>query len=204
MVNYLLEYQHRNRTDTSDGSSTVVGPVLHFYFDGNEQNYLTANNLFRSLTKQLVAYLPNEPFELEASIKALYGPDSAPPSHEEMVTIVLLPLLKLFPNPFMLVDGLNESGARDSTAILEGFCSILAEPECSARVFISGRDELNVTERIPGAVRVWIDSSKNEADIERVTQYQIDRCMRTCRTISDNPETVKLIETTLIAKAKGM
>jgi hypothetical protein len=130
-----------------------------------------------------------------------YGPKQRPPSLEEVVDELLIPLLAVVDESTLIVDGVDECSQKEVQKLLTVFRKILAD--CPCRIFISSREDVDITQRIPGSVRLRITPENTKADIELFIDHKIES-MQHDRRISDNEDMLIYIKQQLLNKADRM
>jgi hypothetical protein len=120
--------------------------------------------------------------------------------------VVLDTLIPLFretnaPDPIFLVDGVDECSRQEISDVLWGFRQLLSRLSC--RVFISGREEVNALQGIPGTTCIWITAENTRADLEVFVKEEI-KAKQYDRLISNNEKVLEAIATELLARADGM
>jgi hypothetical protein len=85
-------------------------------------------------------------------------------------------LSELLPSTTYVVDGLDECQLQKTRKVLKVFQKILSQH--GTRVFISGRETLEVTNSIPDSIAVVISDEDNREDIRRFIEWKIEAKMR--------------------------
>ncbi|KAG9529935.1 ankyrin, partial [Aureobasidium melanogenum] len=173
-------------------------PVVHFYFDSNNRNTLTADALLRSYVKQFLRYLyktqKKPPMLISDTIKRIFGKRDYQPDHTQLMQKLLRPLIQHFNSSFLIVDGLDLCSPQEYHIVLECFSSLLKIP--SVKIIICGRHELDIARRFPGSERLEVTHEKAAGDVALfIKQYmeqhdikflwarlQIDVLWQTCDT----------------------
>jgi hypothetical protein len=167
---------------------------------------LTTAALLRSYVKQFLRHLygvhSEPPRPIVDTIKRLFGSRTKQIDTTELVDKILKPLIQKFKGSFLVVDGLDLCSPQECKTALDCFSSLLQET--SAKLIICGRDELNVTRRLPGSMRLRITRAKTKRDLELfVKQYIEDRILKDGPRSNDE-NTLARIKDTLIDHAEGM
>jgi len=136
-----------------------------------------------------------------AQIFEFYGPKKCRPNVRELMDEILLPLLDVVEGIAFFVDGVEECGEEEIQTILAEFRKLLTFPSC--RVFISSREEVDISKRIPGLVRIRITPENTKADMELFIDNQVET-MQFKRPISDNQDMLDYIKRELLKKADRM
>jgi hypothetical protein len=192
---------------TVEKSNYFGRPVLHFIYDHSFRQHLTAAALFESYIKQLLVYLEGSnkvcPSSIIARLLEFYGPNRPRPDAQELVVEVLKPLYGTIKDigAVFLVDGVDECSPQEVPEILKGLRQLLCSPSC--QVFISCREEVNVSRGIPGAARIWITTEDTKADLEIFVDKEIEE-NQFVRQISNSEVVLNRIRNELIDMADGM
>lgn len=180
-------------------------PVLYYFFNHSFRTHLTARSLYESYTKQLLYYLESIqkicPRNVITQITEFYGPKKRPPSLDEVVEDLIIPLLMTEAECIFIVDGLDECGTKETQEVLRVFKKLLATPSC--RVLIACREEVDIIRRIPGSVRIRITPEKSKADMKLFIGHKLED-MQSDRRISESEDMLKYIEQELMKRADRM
>ncbi|KAH8719449.1 hypothetical protein GQ44DRAFT_775372 [Phaeosphaeriaceae sp. PMI808] len=180
-------------------------PVLYYFFDHSFRPHLTARSLFESYTKQLLYYLElirkSCPHDVIRQIVEFYGPKKRPPSLDEVVDELIIPLLTTAAECIFIVDGLNECSTKETQEVLKVFKKLLATPSC--RGLIACREEVDIARRIPGSVRIRITPEKLKADMKLFVGCKLEE-MQSNRRISESEDMLTYIEQELMKRADRM
>ena len=181
------------------------GLVAHFFYSHYEPSRLTASSLFSSYIKQLIGHIAKSaqswPTKIVSSIKQLYGLQRTTPHFNIMIKEIFLPLTQLMSSVTFLVDGLDECEPKEVVAVLDTFSTVIKQPRI--KVFISGREVLNVTNAIPVSIRINISADENRDDLRRFIDFRITKKMHV-RKITGSTELLSQIKATLYQEAKQM
>jgi hypothetical protein len=178
---------------------------LHYFFNHSFRQHLTARSLCESCVKQLL-------FNLESTKKGcppiiidrlvdFYGPKKHPPLLEEVVDEVLIPLLAVTDKPIIAIDGLDECGPGEIKKVVTVLIKLLNTT--TASLFIASREELDITRRIQGSIRIRITPENTKEDVEHFISYQIERMQKHHR-ITESEDMLKYIKVELQQKADRM
>jgi hypothetical protein len=180
-------------------------PVLYYFFDHSFRGHLTARALFESYTKQLLYYLESirkgcPPAVIDRIID-FYGPKKRPPSLDEVVDELIIPLLAIQNQSTFIVDGLDECSATEAREALAVFKKLITRS--STRVFIACRQNIEVTRIIQGSVCLKITLENTKEDLVLFIEHQLET-MQSYRRISDNKDMLAYIKEELLKKADRM
>lgn len=196
VIRYLLDLSTERKK---------CGPVMHFYFDGNQRDVLKAEDLMRSCIKQLLRHLyqtdlsPSEVIRLAAV--RLFKIGAQRPTYDEIVHSLLIPLIRQFQNLTIAVDGLDVCSREECSRALETLNEI--REVSSVKIFVSGRGELEIARRLPKSFHVRMTSDGIGSDIALFVIHSINVRMRDKR-LSDNRKTIQCMKQALIERATGM
>lgn len=179
--------------------------MVHFYFDGNQRDVLKAEDLMRSCVKQLLRHLYRPDSSLSEVIRLavirFFKLGAQPPTYEEIVQSLLIPLIRHFENLTVAVDGLDVCAREEYSRALETLNEIRGVS--SVKILVSGRRELEIARCLPGAIHIQITSDEIGPDMALFVVDRINSRMRHKR-LSDNQKMVHHMKETLIKKAMGM
>ena len=153
--------------------------MAHFFYSHSKKFQLKAIYLFRSYIKQILGHLDMIgkpcPLRIISYIKRFYGPKRYHPSFEETIDNIFVPLSELLPTTIYVVDGLDECELEEVQKILKAFRKLVSLH--GLKVFISGREGLNVTAAIPDSIAICISNEDNREDIHRFIDWRIEEKM---------------------------
>ena len=179
--------------------------VAHFFYSHSNKSRLKAAHLFRSYIKQILGYLDMTkkqfPLRIASYVKRFYGPKRHYPKFEEMVDEIFVPLSELLPSTIYVVDGLDECEPEEVRKVLKTFQKMMSQH--GTRVFISGRESLDVTNSIPDSIAVVISDENNREDIRRFIEWRIGEKMRE-RLLTEKKSLLQDIKSKLNEKADRM
>jgi hypothetical protein len=190
---------------TSIEAQKTGKPVLYYFFDHSFRRHLTARSLFESYAKQLLYYLESVgkgclPVVIRQIVE-FYGPKKRPPSLDEVVDELIIPLLKIKTECILIVDGLDECSTKETQKVLRVFKKLLATP--SRQVVIACREEVDIIRRIPGSVRIRITPEKTNADMKLFIGCKLED-MQSYHRISESEDMLTYIEQELMKRADRM
>ncbi|KAK2793669.1 hypothetical protein FQN51_001181 [Onygenales sp. PD_10] len=186
------------RTPTRQNPSFVA----HFFYRHSNSSQPKADDLVRSYIKQIIGYLGNEcPEEIRNHVKRFYGPKHYRPNFEEITSKIFIPLTKRLPDITYAVDGLDECKPMEVQKVLKTFRQVIALK--GSRVFISGRDCLDVEHSIPGSIRISIADEDNSEDINNFINWKIEEKMLE-RQLTEDESVLQEIKNELNKRADRM
>lgn len=153
--------------------------MAHFFYSHSKKFQLKAIYLFRSYIKQILGYLyvigKPCPSRIVSYVKRFYGPKRYHPSFEETIDNIFVPLSEELPTTIYVVDGLDECELEEVRKVLKTFRRLMSPH--GPKVFISGREGLNVTTAIPDSIAICISNEDNRGDIHRFIEWRIEEKM---------------------------
>lgn len=141
------------------------------------------------------------PLGIISYVKRLYSPKRYPPSFDEIIGEIFIPLSELLPSTTYVVDGLDECELEEVRKVLKTFQKMISQH--GPRVFISGREDLDVTNAIPGSVAIRISNEDNKEDIRRFIEWRIEEKMRE-RQLTEKESVLQEIKSKLNERADHM
>jgi hypothetical protein len=179
--------------------------VAHFFYSHSNKFRLKAAHLFRSYIKQILGYLhligKPCPLGIISYVKRFYGPERYPPSFDEIIGEIFVPLSELLPNATYVVDGLDECELEEVRKVLKTFQKMMSQH--GPRVFISGREGLDVTNAVPGSTAIRISNEDHKEDIRRFIDWRIEEKMRE-RQLTEKESVLQEIKSKLNERADRM
>lgn len=188
------------------------GFVGHFFFRSSNKTKMKAQDPFRSFISQMIAYLDMLrqpcPYEIQAAITRYFGHRSTVPVFEEVFRDIFLPLHKHFvehihdTSATYVIDGLDECERAEWQPVLRA-CRLLLQ-KGDARVFISGREDLDVSNPELHLYRINIMEKDVRNDIRTFVDWKMGEKNRDNGQLSTNEALVSDISNTLNDKAHLM
>jgi hypothetical protein len=184
--------------------------VAHFFFSHSNKTRLEATHLFQSYIKQILGYLYMTrnpcPSRIVSYVKQFYGYKRYPPSFDEVVDEIFLPLSALLPSTTYVVDGLDECEPEQIREILKTFQKMGSRR--GPRIFISGREALDVASSIPGSNVICMSEEYHKEeyhkeDIRKFINWKIKEKMRE-RKLTENKRVLQDIKSKLNERADRM
>jgi hypothetical protein len=179
--------------------------VAHFFYSHSNKSLLKAAHLFRSYIKQILGYLDMTgkqfPLRIVSYVKRFYGPKRHYPKFEEIIDEIFVPLSELLPSTTYVVDGLDECEPKEIRKVLQTFQKMMSQH--GIRVFISGREALDVTNSISNSVAIVISDEDNREDICRFIEWRIGEKTRE-RQLTEKESVLQDIKNELNEKADRM
>ena len=115
------------------------------------------------------------PPSIKHAVKALYGPGGGGSDFEEFLDDVFMPLNAFVPETIYIVDGLDECELPEARKVLIALRKLAL---LGQRIFISGREILDVTIAIPMSVSLAISEADTREDIRSFTDWKTEEKTR--------------------------
>ncbi|EXV03146.1 ankyrin repeat protein [Metarhizium robertsii] len=181
--------------------------VAHFFYNHSSKFRLKAIHLFESYIKQILGFLEKTghvcPQELVCAVKRFYGPNRCHPSFAEIIERIFIPLgdflTQLTPSSTYIVDGLDECESCERRLVLGTFRNMVQQRDAQ-RVFISGREDLYVTNFIEDSTTLRISNKDNKDDIREFIEWKVEAKLRE-RQLTENEYVLQDIKRKLNEKA---
>jgi hypothetical protein len=171
--------------------------VAHFFCSDSDMTRLTANQLFRSYIKQIIGYLSiikkPVPEKVVTAIRKLFGPKALPAGCAEVIDEIFYPLSDMLPSAIFFVDGLEQCAVKEIRIVRRVLRNLSRD---GVKVFISGRESLDVTNSIPGSITIEISNEDVREDIHTYIEDRIKEKMLE-RQLTENKEVLEDIKTKL-------
>lgn len=181
--------------------------VAHFFYSHSQKLRLEAVDLFKSYIKQIIAHFDRTEeswsADLTSSLRRCFGRGASAPTFDEIANRLFVPLTRRVPNPIFVVDGLDECPSAEVQKVLKVFRTILSQR--GMRVFISGRESLDIMQSIPGSLTIHISSDVVEVleDIQQFVEWRVEEKTYE-RQLTENENLLQSLKTTLVDKADRM
>jgi hypothetical protein len=120
---------------------------------------------------------------------------------EEVIDEIFVPLCNLLPSTTYVVDGLDECEPKETQKILQTFQKMVSQH--GTRIFISGREALDVTNSVSNSTAIVISDEDNREDICRFIEWKIGEKMRE-RRLTEKESVLEDIKNKLNEKADRM
>ena len=180
-------------------------PVFHFFYSYAHKSRLMAADLFRSYIKQLLNHLDTYTIawsrDITTCLLRFFGPKSSPPTFDEIIERIFIPLSNLVPRAVFVIDGLDECETGEALKVLGVFRRLILRGDI--RFLVSGRESLDITQSIPSSVKISISERHAKEDVQAFVNWKIAEKMQE-RQLTENSRLLEEIKTTLIEKADRM
>lgn len=179
--------------------------VAHFFCSYLHKSRVQSVNLFKSYIKQIVNHLDeikkSYSSDIHLCLRRFRSTRSSPPTYNEIIDKIFLPLNQLLDHPVYIVDGLDECDSGNIQNILEVFRRLIKQS--NTRVFIVGRESLDIKRSIPDSSTIYISQEYIKDDIREFVERKIEDKMRE-RQLTEQENLVRDIKETLIELADRM
>ena len=134
-------------------------------------------------------------------LRRFFDQKASPTTCEDLIDHIFLPLSQLLPDVVYVVDDLHECAAKEVQMILRVFRRMLATP--NIRLFISGRENLEITHAIPGSSTMSISHGDAKRDICKFIEWRIGE-KEYERQLTENLELLQDVKQALLERADRM
>ena len=165
----------------------------YFYFDYTHKASLTASALLSALIKQLLP-VGQVSTDVKNRSNLLYGQGYRTPTAEELISL-LQTVIKLFNRVVLVIDGLDECQSVDQRAVISISKELLRLQSPVVKLFITSRDDADLTRHLDGYPRVRISEGAVGSDIKAFVQHEV----RSRLSSGDMPPTDAVLEKEIIA-----
>ena len=179
--------------------------VAHFFYSYSQKTRLEGSDLFRSYIKQMIEHLDTTrqpcPPDISFCLRRFFGLKASPPTFDEIVDKMFVPLSRLLPHTTYVVDGLDECPAVEIQRVLRVFRILVSQQ--GLRIFVSGRESLDIQQSIPGSSLVYISNNDAKEDICKFVEWKVEEKMHE-RQLTEDKSLLRDVKTTLVDKADCM
>lgn len=181
-----------------------------FYCNRNNVERERANpeGILRSIVRQLSMSGPHA--QLSKLVAAKYTERECnyfadgPLRLDECVDLIIK-LTEEYTSTTIIIDALDECDVSTRQSLLAALSSIIHHGS-STKIFVSSRDDKDITLQLSGLPNLYIKASNNAKDIDQYVHFKVEQAVADRRLLDGNvsAETVQLISDTLTGKAQGM
>ncbi|KAH8432790.1 uncharacterized protein LDX57_010417 [Aspergillus melleus] len=179
--------------------------VAHFFYSHSNRSRLDARHVFESYIKQIVGHLDLFqiacPGPIRSFIKRFYETDQQIPTFREIIHEIFLPLCQSRPGIIFVMDGLDECNRSQTLKVFEALREI--SKLRSVKVFVSGREGLDMTGAIPGCATINIADDGNNDDLRAFVDWKIQIKMKE-RQLTESESVLQEIKAKLLERAGHM
>lgn len=187
---------------------SVESRLLYFYFDFNDTDKQTLDNMLRSLIHQLAHKQDAALKDLE-SLFSTHRNGRSQPSREELCT-VFIQMIKQCDEVWIVLDALDECSTRkghQTEGLLSWMKDLVMSRPTNIHMIVTSRLQGDIESEIPRwAGRQAIFSIQNDSALDDIRQYVRRRVLQGegFRRWHSRPDVQKEIESRLMEKADGM
>lgn len=118
---------------------------------------------------------------------------------------VIIKLTKQYTSTAIIIDALDECDVSTRHSLLAALSSIMQHGS-STKIFVSSRDDKDITLQLSDLPNLYIKASNNAQDIAQYVHFKVEQAVADKRLLDGNVSvaTVQLISDTLTNKAQGM
>ena len=184
--------------------------LAFFYCNRNDAEPERANpeDILRSIVRQLSISGPHARFSKVVAEKYTERECDhfvdGPLRLDECVEIIIK-LTEEYTGTAIIIDALDECDVSTRHNLLAALSSIMQHGS-STKIFVSSRDDKDITLQLSGLPNLYIKASNNAQDIDQYVHFKVEQAVAERRLLDGNvsAETVQLISNRLTGKAQGM
>ena len=173
-----------------------------------ERERANPEGILRSIVRQLSMSGPHARLSKVVAAKYTEREDKhfadGPLRLNECVDLIIK-LTQEYTNTTIIIDALDECDINTRHSLLAGLSSIIQHGS-STKIFVSSRDDKDITLQLQGLPNLYIKASNNAKDIDQYVHSKVEQAVADRRLFNGNVsiEAVRLISETLTRKAQGM
>lgn len=198
MVDVLL---NQLKVDNDEG-------FAYFYCNQNETERQDPEAILRAILKQLaylkagVLHKPVVEHYLASKLEGFPSGDLAIRESTELI----LQLLNIYPKTTIIIDALDECDRKLREDLFESLQKIVTLAPNLVKIFVSSRDDADITKRYAVLPNLYIEATDNVEDINSFVESKVSECIQKRRLLNGQvkPELKSLICRTLSDDANGM
>ena len=184
--------------------------LAFFYCNRNdaERERADPGSILRSIVRQLAVSGPRARLPKVVAAKYTEREENhfadGPLRLDESVHLIIK-LTDQYTSTAIIIDALDECDVSTRHSLLAALSSIMHHGS-STKIFVSSRDDKDITLQLSQLPNLYIKASNNSNDIEQYVHFKIGQAVADRRLLDGNisVETVQLIRDTLTGKAHGM
>jgi len=196
------------------GKHQFAAPIAYFYCarDTAEPERADPSEIMRSLLKQISNCKPDEP--VRKNILAEYdrrkkeADDDATEINQLNIGECVAHILEVTneTSATIVVDALDECDPATRHELLRALKEVVTRSASLVKLFISSRDNADITLRLADVPNIYIKASDNGEDIERFTHQEVDKAIQEQRLLGGNvsDDLREQIKLKLIQDSQGM
>lgn len=118
---------------------------------------------------------------------------------------VIIKMTEQYTSATIIIDALDECDVSTRHSLLAALSSIM-QYGSSTKIFVSSRDDKDITLQLSDLPNLYIKASNNAKDIDQYVHFKVEQAVANKRLLDGNVSvaTVQLISDTLTNKAQGM
>ena len=184
--------------------------LAFFYCNRNDAEPERANpeGILRSIVRQLSIFGPHARFSKVLAAKytereCKHFADG--PLRLDECVYLIIKLTEQYTSTTIIIDALDECDVSTRHSLLTALSSIMQHGS-STKIFVSSRDDKDITLQLSDLPNLYIKTSNNAKDIDRYVHAKVEQAVADKRLLDGNVSmaTVQLISDTLTSKAQGM
>jgi len=159
---------------SGDGHSKKCGKqgaLVYFYCKRDEPDRQDPTKIMQSLVKQLSVQLPGYGMPKlvtdEYEKREKNGFSSRQFSFQECQNLIVC-LLDIYPQTTIVIDALDEIDRKSRKPFLESLNTIAQASKNLVKIFVSSRNDDDITLELEAVPNLYIDAADNAGDIERL------------------------------------
>ena len=184
--------------------------LAFFYCNRNDAEPERANpeGILRSIVRQLSIFGPHARLSKVVAAKYIERERKhfadGPLRLDECVDLIIK-LTEQYTSTIIIIDALDECDVSTRHSLLVALSSIMQHGS-STKIFVSSRDDKDITLQLSDLPNLYIKASNNAKDIDRYVHVKVKQAVADKRLLDGNVSvaTVQLISDTLTDKAQGM
>jgi len=196
------------RCQVVESLKSLDEPLVYFYCNRNEPERRDSTIILQAMVKQLSLRLPGS---LPKRVVTEYnkrkddGFSSGSLEFRECHGLVCS-LLDMYPQTTIVIDALDESDPTKRGDLLEGLKMIISTSTSLVKVFLSSRDDSDITLELTDVPNLYIHATENMGDINRFIHREIIYYIKRRKLLRGevNDELKTQIVSTLLSNANGM
>ncbi len=184
--------------------------LAFFYCNRNDAERERANpeGILRSIVRQLSRPGPNARVSEFVATKYIERERNhfadGPLRLDECVDLIVK-LTNQYTSTTIIIDALDECDVTMRHGLLAGLSNIM-QHGLSTKIFVSSRDDKDITLQLQNLPNLYIKATNNSKDIDRYVHFKVEQAVANRRLLDGNvsARTVQYISDTLTGKAQGM
>lgn len=178
--------------------------MVYFYCDRNESPRRDPKIIMQAIVKQLSLRSPGLPKPVVAAYEKRKE-DGGYLQWKESCDLVSS-ILDIYPQSTIAIDALDETDPDERWKLFKALKDLIDSSTSLVKVFVSSRDDDDITRKLNDVPNLYIKASDNMADIERFIHREIKRSIEDGSLLRGEvkEELKQEIISTLLSKSDGM